>query len=147
MAWERETDVFVYFCVFGTYLFLTSTQWRENQTKGLETSDKKTILQFPTAIQTRTLFVLFVCGCVCVTQRESLMKNEAKERKSNSGADNYKKGAHTREFRQFTFVPCPCRMFPPIARGPIWWSQSLDTVSAPTSCNTNHNIPAGKLWQ
>lgn len=42
----REMYLCVHLCVYisETYLFLTSTQWRENQTKGLEPSDTKTIL-------------------------------------------------------------------------------------------------------
>lgn len=31
--------------------------------------------------------------------------------------------------------------------GLVYSSQSLDALSTPTSCNTNRNIPAGKLWQ
>lgn len=46
-------------CVFYMIcLLLANTQWCENQTK-LETSDKKTILQFLTAIQTPELSVWF----------------------------------------------------------------------------------------
>lgn len=60
-------------CVFETYLFLTSIQWRENQTKGLEPSVKKTILQYLTAIQTPTLFVLFRVG-VCNRKRVHMEK-------------------------------------------------------------------------
>lgn len=62
-------------CVFETYLFLTSIQWRENQTKGLEPSVKKTILQYLTAIQTPTLFVLFRVG-VCNRKRVHMEKGK-----------------------------------------------------------------------
>lgn len=61
-------------CVCKVYLFLASTQWRENQTKDLEPSDKKTILQFLTAMQTTKLFV-------CNRENKKEKKEKRKESK------------------------------------------------------------------
>lgn len=62
----REMYLCVRLCVYisETYLFLTSTQWRENQTKGLEPSDTKTILYSQRAKETSQLFVQFVQGSI-----------------------------------------------------------------------------------
>lgn len=80
-------------CVFETYLFLTSIQWRENQTKGLEPSVKKTILQYLTAIQTPTLFVLFRVG-VCNRKRVHMEKGKESLKKKVNGL-MVKKMTHT----------------------------------------------------
>lgn len=62
----REMYLCVRLCVYisETYLFLTSTQWRENQTKGLEPSDTKTSLYSQRAKETSKLFVQFVQGSI-----------------------------------------------------------------------------------
>lgn len=54
-------DLCVRLCVYisETYLFLTSTQWRENQTKGLEPSDMKTIVYSQRAKETSKLLVQY----------------------------------------------------------------------------------------
>lgn len=107
-------SVCVCVCVLETYLFLTSTQWRENQTKGLEPSVKKTILQYLTAIQTPTLFVLFRVG-VCNRKRVHMEKGKESLKKKKVNRLMVKKMTHTHEFRQFTLTPHPSTPFPPIA--------------------------------
>lgn len=71
--------------MFETYLFLTSTQWCENKTKGLEPSDQKTILQYLTAKQTPTMF--FILFSVGVCNRECIRKKGKKAKELTSVKD------------------------------------------------------------
>lgn len=77
---ERDVFVCASVCisVFEVYLFLSSTHWRENQTKGLEPSERKTILH----LQYNQSCLL--CLCVGVWKSKS-QKKIKRERLMNEG--------------------------------------------------------------